>query len=132
MAEHTRGPWEFCPGDSGDASVGISPAPATITARVEDTDEEVEVARVVEPVYRVQIDPANEFDEGLRWVGSLEANGRLIAAAPELYRLLKLLAYHFPLDAISLRDPRHEVLRRAVDDASRVLDRVEGRETPHE
>lgn len=87
--KHTPGPWFYDPGDSGDASVGLSGYAPFVYAEAPN-GEPIEICRLSDPLYRVDPDPADEFDEGLRWLGDVAANGRLLKAAP---RLLKAAEY---------------------------------------
>src|ERR1017187_7982443 len=83
LSEHTLGPWTFNPGDSGDDSVGIGPIPSTIDHETESGDC-VPICTILDPCYRVDREPSDEFDEGLAWLGSSGGNGDLIAAGPDL------------------------------------------------
>ena len=64
------------------------------------------------------------FDEDDDPVELNEANARLIAAAPEMYRLLKILS--------SINEPvneeRFDDLLLAVDEVRKVLSRIDGEE----
>ena len=82
MSKHTPGPWAFDPGDEGDPSVGLGPTEPTI--HVEHGDYEIDIATLYDPIYREDRDPIDEFDDCIASSGSLQANGALIAAAPDL------------------------------------------------
>ena len=74
MSEHTPGPWRYDPTQDTDPSAIHADAVWYITESREDGEEDV-VALIVKGTER----------------GHSQANARLIAAAPEMLRLLKLL-----------------------------------------
>ena len=84
---HTPGPWFFEPGDAGDPSVGLGPINPSICSQPygDSDDEAATICVLYEPLY--SIDPkdiTDEWDEGIRYHGSLEANANLIHKAPAL------------------------------------------------
>jgi hypothetical protein len=96
---HTPGPWIFEPGDAGDPSVGIGAVKPSIYSRPygDNDDEAATICVLYEPLY--SIDPkdiTDEWDEGIRYHGSLEANANLILKAPallaEVHRLRRRVA----------------------------------------
>jgi len=105
---YTRGEWEFDPGDTGDPSVGMAATPPSIYVELKGEDDQshtLELAQPLEPLYSVHVDrctPAcrrhpefdvceeghNEYDEGMRAAGNVNANGTLMANSPRLFELL--------------------------------------------
>lgn len=89
--QHTPGPHHFEPGDPGDASVGIGPSPPYVWAEGPD-GEPIVLATLSPPRYRVEPEPGNEYDEGLRDHGTEDGNGRLYAAATGLLEMCRRMA----------------------------------------
>ena len=85
---HTPGPWTVEPSDSGDSSVGLAPTPPVVFTTIPNReDRSIEIAVVGSTVYD------NSEDGHNLSYGDADANGRLIAAAPDL-----LAALHRMLD----------------------------------
>ena len=81
VSVHTPLPWVYEPGDSGDPSVGVSGSPPTIYDC--DPDNPVVIAILNGPAYHV---PAtDEYDEGLRFRGSIDGNAAFILRACNSY-----------------------------------------------
>lgn len=115
----TPGPWAISPGDSGDASVGIGPTPPEVWAPAPNGDP-VTICTIREPAYRVEPEPGDEFDEGLRLSGDAAANTRLIAAAPDLLAACKAaLAALTELADAYVADPDHDIGIAAVAELAR-------------
>ncbi len=83
-AKHTPGPWSFDSGDPGDDSVGLGPTDPSIFYETFDGDV-VQICSLLQPAIRVDTDPTDIFDEGIRFVGDPIANARVIIAAPDYY-----------------------------------------------
>lgn len=83
--KHTPGPWTLEPADSGDASVGLSSAPAVVYAGVPNDDRfrHVDIATVGSTEY------SNDEDGHPLHYGDADANAHLIAAAPDLLACLR-------------------------------------------
>lgn len=65
----------------------------------------------------------------LCWNGEeTDANGRLIAAAPEMYETLATLLEELPIIA---GDSRHDALVLAMHEARKLLARIDGEEANH-
>lgn len=98
LTAYSPGEWRIEPGDPGDRSVGLGPVAPSIVAAVPEVEgEEVEICILREPVYRVDPNPNDEYDEGLRASGTIEDNAALIIAAPSLLRFKRYV--HARLDA---------------------------------
>jgi len=84
-ATHTPGPWTVEPSDVGDASVGLAATPPTVFVGVPNDDRfrTVTVAIVSATTY------GNDEDGYPLTFGNVDANARLIAAAPDLLAACK-------------------------------------------
>lgn len=84
---HTPGEWFLDPGDKGDSSVGLPGWMPFVYANQPNGDPFV-LCTLHVPGYRVEPDPGNEYDDGIREAGDIVANGLVMAAAPELLAAL--------------------------------------------
>ena len=84
---HTPGPWTIEPGDSGDPSVGVAPTPTIVFTTIPNREDRfIDIAVVGSTVY-----DNGEDGNALSW-GDPEANARLIAAAPDMFRFVEAFA----------------------------------------
>lgn len=131
----TPGEWEFIEGESGFSGSReeppVPPYPPTIYVTTETPEGVVfdfELAELRDPVYPVET-RQNEYDEGLRWLGDAESNGRLMAAAPDLLRELKDAVRsfwgdwpEFERESFRREFPEHWIVR-----SERAIAKAEGR-----
>ncbi len=89
---HTNGKWIYDPGDTGDDSVGIGPTSPYIVAELNDGKDAVPICTLDEPRRSRGEAPKDEYDDGTETIGDLDANARLICAAPDMLAVLKLVA----------------------------------------
>jgi hypothetical protein len=88
MSAHTPGPWLYEPADAGDESVGMQATPPYIFADPQGDGCVVPICTMDNPCRRADRPLADEYDEGIEWIGDYVANARLIAAAPEMLEAL--------------------------------------------
>lgn len=91
--KHTRGPWIYDAGDSGDESVGMLPTPPTVYADPDGDGNVYPVATLERPARKAARDPVDEYDEGIEQDGDEAGNGPLIAAAPDMLAALRECAH---------------------------------------
>lgn len=121
MSEHTPGEWKLIPGDPGDDSVGLGPTPATVVVETENNDSII-ICTLHEPWYRTGGPPADEYDECVGLSGTLEGNGDLIVAAPDLRRALAVMTDFLEVICGNI-DP---LANEAIDLARKALAKAKG------
>ena len=89
---HTPGPWQYEPEDSGDDSVGMPGTPPYVYADPDGDANVYPVCQLEDPRRVRDGERRDEYDDGTEWAGTVKDNGRLIAAAPAMYRALKRIA----------------------------------------
>lgn len=110
----TGGTWEYHPADPGDDAVGLAPTPPTIDAVIDADGEPVPIALLYSPARPTGRPPADEFDEGIEFHGSADANGAAIAALPQLLRAAEDVLIAFDQSELIRRFRSLNALRAAV------------------